>query len=143
MYVEELKLIVDYGIIGVLGLMGFMTLYFFIERIMFYSSINLSEFNSKDELELELGHNVSAIATIGSNAPYIGLLGTVFGIMLTFYALGESTNIDTKSIMTGLALALKATAMGLLVAIPSIVFYNILVRKMEILLARWTIKYGS
>jgi len=141
--VEELKLIVDYGIIGVLGLMGFMTLYFFIERIMFYSSINLSEFNSKDELELELGHNVSAIATIGSNAPYIGLLGTVFGIMLTFYALGESTNIDTKSIMTGLALALKATAMGLLVAIPSIVFYNILVRKMEILLARWTIKYGS
>jgi len=140
---EELKLIVDYGIIGVLGLMGFLTLYFFIERVMFYSSIDLGAFSTKDELELDLGNNVSAIATIGSNAPYIGLLGTVFGIMLTFYTLGESSSIDTKSIMTGLALALKATAMGLLVAIPSIVFYNILVRKMEVLLTKWTIKYGS
>ena len=140
---EELKLMVDYGIIGVLGLMGFLTLYFFIERVMFYSSIDLAAFSTKDELELDLGNNVSAIATIGSNAPYIGLLGTVFGIMLTFYTLGESSSIDTKSIMTGLALALKATAMGLLVAIPSIVFYNILVRKMEVLLTKWTIKYGS
>jgi len=140
---EELKLMVDYGIIGVLGLMGFLTLYFFIERVMFYSSIDLAAFSTKDELELDLGNNVSAIATIGSNAPYIGLLGTVFGIMLTFYTLGESSTIDTKSIMTGLALALKATAMGLLVAIPSIVFYNILVRKMEVLLTKWTIKYGS
>jgi len=140
---EELKLIVDYGIIGVLGLMGFLTLYFFIERVMFYSSVDLAAFSTKDELELDLGNNVSAIATIGSNAPYIGLLGTVFGIMLTFYTLGESSSIDTKSIMTGLALALKATAMGLLVAIPSIVFYNVLVRKMEVLLTRWTIKYGS
>jgi len=140
---EELKLVVDYGIIGVLGLMGFLTLYFFIERIMFYSGIDLAAFSTKDELELALGDNMSAIATIGSNAPYIGLLGTVFGIMLTFYSLGESSSIDTKSIMTGLALALKATAMGLLVAIPSIVFYNILVRKMEVLLTRWTIKYGS
>jgi len=140
---EELKLVVDYGIIGVLGLMGFLTLYFFIERIMFYSGIDLASFSTKDELELALGDNMSAIATIGSNAPYIGLLGTVFGIMLTFYSLGESSSIDTKSIMTGLALALKATAMGLLVAIPSIVFYNILVRKMEVLLTRWTIKYGS
>ena len=140
---EELKLIVDYGIIGVLGLMGFLTLYFFIERVMFYSSVDLAAFSTKDELELNLGNNVSAIATIGSNAPYIGLLGTVFGIMLTFYTLGESSSIDTKAIMTGLALALKATAMGLLVAIPSIVFYNILVRKMEVLLTKWTIKYGS
>jgi len=140
---EELKLVVDYGIIGVLGLMGFLTLYFFIERIMFYSGIDLAAFSTKDELELALGDNLSSIATIGSNAPYIGLLGTVFGIMLTFYSLGESSTIDTKSIMTGLALALKATAMGLLVAIPSIIFYNILVRKMEVLLTHWTIKYGS
>jgi len=140
---EELKLTVDYGIIGVLGVMGFLTLYFFIERSMFYSSVDISKYENKDELELELGHNVSAIATIGSNAPYIGLLGTVFGIMLTFYSLGESASIDTKTIMTGLALALKATAMGLVVAIPSIVFYNILVRRMEVLLAKWSIKYGS
>jgi len=140
---EELKLVVDYGIIGVLGLMGFLTLYFFIERIMFYSGVDLAAFSTKDELELALGDNLSSIATIGSNAPYIGLLGTVFGIMLTFYSLGESSTIDTKSIMTGLALALKATAMGLLVAIPSIIFYNILVRKMEVLLTHWTIKYGS
>jgi biopolymer transport protein ExbB len=50
---------------------------------------------------------------------------------------------DSGAIMTGLALALKATAFGLLVAIPSIIFHNYLVRKMEVLIMRWEIKNGD
>jgi biopolymer transport protein ExbB len=130
---------VDYGIIGILILMSIASLTLFIERMMSYGSIRIEEYDNKEELELELGNNVTTIATIGSNAPYVGLLGTVLGIMITFYSLGDVGAVDPKKIMTGLALALKATAMGLVVAIPAIVFYNILLRKMERLLTMWEI----
>ncbi len=131
---------VDYGIMGILIVMSIASLALFIERMMSYGQVRIEEYESKDELELELGNNVSTIATIGSNAPYVGLLGTVLGIMITFYNLGDVGAVDPKKIMTGLALALKATAMGLVVAIPAIVFYNILLRKMERLLTMWEIK---
>ncbi|HEX5709941.1 MAG TPA: TonB-system energizer ExbB [Sulfuricurvum sp.] len=131
--------VVDYGIIGILIVMSIVSLTLFIERMMSYGSIRVEEYESKDELELELGNNVTTIATIGSNAPYVGLLGTVLGIMITFYSLGDVGAVDPKKIMTGLALALKATAMGLVVAIPAIIFYNILLRKMERLLTMWEI----
>jgi len=130
---------IDYGIIGILVLMSIASLSFFIERLMAYKSIRLDDYETKEELELDLGNNVSTIATIGSNAPYVGLLGTVLGIMMTFYSLGDVGAVDPKKIMTGLALALKATAMGLVVAIPAIIFYNILLRKMERLLTTWDI----
>lgn len=130
---------VDYGIIGILVLMSITSLALFIERMMSYGQVRIEEYESKDELELDLGNNVSTIATIGSNAPYVGLLGTVLGIMITFYNLGDVGTVDPKKIMTGLAMALKATAMGLVVAIPAIVFYNILLRKMERLLTMWEI----
>ena len=130
---------VDYGIIGILILMSIASLALFIERMMSYTHVRVEEYESKDELELDLGNNVSTIATIGSNAPYVGLLGTVLGIMITFYNLGDVGTVDPKKIMTGLAMALKATAMGLVVAIPAIVFYNILLRKMERLLTMWEI----
>ncbi|MEW5833288.1 MAG: TonB-system energizer ExbB [Campylobacterota bacterium] len=130
----------DYGVIGILVVMSVVSLWFFIERLMTYGSIRIGDYETKEELELDLGNNVSTIATIGSNAPYVGLLGTVLGIMITFYALGDAGAVDPKKIMTGLALALKATAMGLVVAIPSIVFYNILLRKMEKIITRWEIQ---
>jgi len=129
----------DYGVIGLLLLMSIVSLWLFIERLMYYSAVRSEEYTTKDELELDLGNNLSTIATIGSNAPYVGLLGTVLGIMITFYSLGDIGAVDPKKIMTGLALALKATAMGLIVAIPSIVFYNILLRKMERILTMWEI----
>ncbi|MFA5215976.1 TonB-system energizer ExbB [Sulfuricurvum sp.] len=130
---------VDYGIIGILVLMSVISLWMFIERLMFFGAVRGSDYSTKEELELDLGNNVSIIATIGSNAPYVGLLGTVLGIMITFYSLGDVGAVDPKKIMTGLALALKATAMGLIVAIPAIVFYNILLRKMERILTLWEI----
>ena len=139
MDIELLKTLVDYGIIGVLGLMSFIALWFWIERIMFYKNLDVSKYNTKEALEIDVTNHINIISTFGSNAPYIGLLGTVFGIIITFYAMGQSGELDAKMIMTSLALALKATAMGLVVAIPSIIFYNHLARKIEVLLAQWDI----
>jgi biopolymer transport protein ExbB len=82
------------------------------------------------------------IASIGSNAPYLGLLGTVLGIMLTFYSMGSEGFMDTGKIMTGLALALKATAVGLVVAIPSVALYNLLLRRVKVFILRWEIMNG-
>ena len=130
---------VDYGIIGLLIVLSIVALWIFIERMMFYKSVQIEEYKHRDELELDLTDNISVVSTIASNAPYVGLLGTVLGIMLTFYTLGDIGAVDAKRIMTGLAMALKATAMGLIVAIPAIIFYTILTRKIEKILTRYDI----
>ncbi len=140
MNIELIKNIVDYGVIGVLGFMSFLALLFWIERLLFYKQVEVELYETKEELEIAVTNNINIISTFGSNAPYIGLLGTVFGIIVTFYTMGQSGDLDAKMIMTSLALALKATAMGLLVAIPAIVFYNHLTRKIEVILARWDIE---
>ena len=131
---------VDYGIIGLLMVMSIIALWIFIERMMFYKSVKIEEYTHRDELELDLTDNISIVSTIASNAPYVGLLGTVLGIMLTFYTLGDIGAVDAKRIMIGLAMALKATAMGLIVAIPAIIFYTILTRKIERILTRYDIQ---
>lgn len=121
----------DYGVMGLLILMSIVTLWLFIERMMFYATVDVQKYEHRDTLEMELTDNISVISAIGSNAPYVGLLGTVIGIMLTFYTMGDVGAIDAKKIMVGLAMALKATAMGLIVAMPAIVAYTILLRKVE------------
>lgn len=121
----------NYGVMGLLILMSVITLWLFIERMMFYGTVRVGDYENRDKLEMDLTDNISVISVIGSNAPYVGLLGTVIGIMLTFYTMGEVGTIDAKKIMVGLALALKATAMGLVVAMPAIIFYTILLRKVE------------
>ena len=137
---EWLHYAVDYGIIGLLGVLSFMGLAIAIERHRVYKKINLESFGDKKILEMELTRKLHVIATIGSNAPYIGLLGTVLGIMLTFYSMGQEGMMDSGKIMAGLSLALKATAIGLLVAIPSVVFYNFLLREVKVLLLQWEIR---
>lgn len=140
---DDLKLLVDYGIIGILFFMSFLSLTFSIERYIYYKRINLRVFSHKNKLEIALSNNLSIIATVASNAPYVGLLGTVLGIMFTFFVIGKEGLTNTNELMTGLALALKATALGLVVAIPSIIFYNGLVRKMEVLIAQWEVLQES
>lgn len=130
---------IDYSIFGFLIFLSLLVLAIGIERLWFYSIIRLDDYADRRELELDLHKRLTLIATIGSNAPYVGLLGTVIGIMLTFATIGVNSIIDTKSIMAGLAMALRATALGLIVAIPSIVFYNLLVRKCEVILTNWDI----
>jgi biopolymer transport protein ExbB len=121
----------DYGVMGILILMSVVTLWLFIERMMFYKSVRISDYEYRDNLEMDLTDNISVLSAIGTNAPYVGLLGTVVGIMITFYTLGDVGAVDAKKIMIGLALALKATAMGLVVAMPAIVAYTITLRKIE------------
>lgn len=129
----------DLGIFSVLGLMSFLALAYTIERALHYRNVRLADFAQLESLKLDLNRGLTVIATIASNAPYVGLLGTVFGIMLTFYDIGQTGQIDTKAVMVGLALALKATALGLVVAIPSMIFYNGLLARAEALLSRWKI----
>jgi biopolymer transport protein ExbB len=139
MDIELLSKIVDYGIIGLLGFMSFLTLFFWLERLFYYRGVKVEEYKTEEELEINITNNLSIISSFGANAPYIGLLGTVLGIIITFYTLGQTGDMDVKNIMTSLALALKATAMGLIVAIPAIFFYNHLNRKVDVILAKWTI----
>ncbi len=140
MPIEELKNLIDYGIIGLLVLMSFMTFWFAIERVLYYRKVNLQSYRHQKELELDLFRHLPTIASIGSTAPYIGLLGTVLAIILTFYVIGEQQeSIDPGEIMKHLALALKATAAGLVVAIPATVIYNALLDKVERIIAQWEI----
>jgi len=140
--VDFIRELVDYGVIGLLLALSFFAVAVAIERWSFYRKVKLEEYKSKQELEVELSKGLTFIASVASNAPYIGLLGTVLGIMLTFYNIGEEGFVDTKKVMVGLALALKATAVGLLVAIPSSVLYNLLLRRVKILLLLWEAKNG-
>ena len=64
------------------------------------------------------------LATVGSNAPFIGLLGTVMGIMKAFNDLAQNSAAGNEVVMLGIAHALVATAIGLFVAIPAVVAYN-------------------
>ena len=89
-----------------------------------FNSYTLTE---KPELERYLNF----LATIGSNAPYIGLLGTVLGIMKAFNDLAQSTEAGQQTVMAGISLALVATAAGLFVAIPAVVFYNYYQRQVK------------
>ena len=135
---QYLKEFIDYGIIGLLLLMSIVAVALFFERIFYFKRVNIREFKTKELLENRLSNNLTTIATIASNAPYIGLLGTVLAIMQTFITMAQS-NLAATKIMQSLALALKTTAAGLIVAIIASILYNILVRKIETKLA----EYGS
>lgn len=139
---DLIKTSIEYGVIGLLGVMSVIALAIAIERARCYRNLDTGAFDDRRLLELELTRRLHLIATIGSNAPYIGLLGTVFGIMLTFYEMGAGGLVDSARIMTGLALALKATAAGLVVAIPAIIFYNLLLRRAKEILLTWEAHHG-
>lgn len=129
---EWMKEAVDYVIFGILGLMGFVALWLTIERMLFLKRYRPGDYASEEERGIALTKNFTTLYIIYSNAPYVGLLGTVIGIMLTFYDMGSTGAIDADRIMTGLSLALKATALGLAVAIPTLISYNGLQRAMNV-----------
>jgi biopolymer transport protein ExbB len=134
---EFLQANLDYLVLGTLGMMSFVMLALVIERYLYLNKVSLQQFDHIETLKIALTSNLTTISSIGANAPYVGLLGTVLGILVTFYTMGQGGKIDVHAIMLGLALALKATAAGLVVAIPAILFYNGLLRKVEVLTARW------
>jgi len=71
-----------------------------------------------------LERRLLVLATVGSSGPFIGLFGTVWGIMTSFQAIAASKNTNLSVVAPGIAKALLATALGLLAAIPAVVFYN-------------------
>ncbi|MCW8887869.1 MAG: protein TolQ, partial [Gammaproteobacteria bacterium] len=71
-----------------------------------------------------LESNLSFLATVGSTSPYVGLFGTVWGIMNSFRALGSAQHATLSMVAPGIAEALVATAMGLFAAIPAVIAYN-------------------
>jgi biopolymer transport protein TolQ len=73
-----------------------------------------------------LEHYLGVLATVGSTAPFVGLFGTVWGIMNSFQSIASSNNSSLAVVAPGIAEALAATAMGLVAAIPAVVAYNVL-----------------
>lgn len=103
----------------------------------FLRTLDPKEYDTQDAYDKALTDHLTTLYIIYSNAPYVGLLGTVLGIMITFYDMGTTGNINAGEIMTGLSLALKATALGLAVAIPTLIVYNGLQRKINVLSTQW------
>ena len=71
-----------------------------------------------------LERRLTFLATVGSTAPFVGLFGTVWGIMTSFQAIATTKNTSLAVVAPGIAEALFATALGLLAAIPAVIFYN-------------------
>jgi biopolymer transport protein ExbB len=135
---ENLKTIVDYGTLGILLIMSILVVGYAIERWFFFRALDLRKYCTKNAIERDASKNLTLISLIGSNAPYVGLLGTVGGIMVVFYDIGISGGaLDTSKVIVGLALALKVTAAGLLVAIPSTMIYGAFLRKVDLVVSEW------
>jgi len=80
----------------------------------------------------ELNSNLAFLATTGSATPFIGLFGTVWGIMASFHDIGQRGSASLAVVAPGISEALVATAAGLAVAIPAVIFYNYFSNKLEV-----------
>jgi biopolymer transport protein TolQ len=86
-----------------------------------------------------LEHNLELLANVGSTAPYVGLVGTVFGIMISFHGLANNKQATIATVAPGISEALVATAMGLFAAIPAVWAYNRFATRVE----RLSVRYES
>jgi biopolymer transport protein ExbB len=80
--------------------------------------------SAKSRLRLDLERNLGVLGTLGNNAPFIGLFGTVLGIIKAFADLARNQSGGAAAVMSGISEALVATAVGLMVAIPAVIAYN-------------------
>lgn len=134
---QTFKDLVEWGVIGLLLCLSAWAVAVAVERWRYLGQVHVASYASRVRLETDLTRRLNVIGSVAANAPYIGLLGTVLGIMLTFEALGQNGMLDVKTIMTGLALALKATAIGIAVAIPCVALNNALRRMVRVKLAEF------
>lgn len=118
------------------------SLIIFINRISEFKKIKLrlNEYTSIEKLTIDLNKKMTTLYTISTNVVYVGLLGTVIGVIFT---LKDLTNLDKTVLVTNLSFALIATASSLVVAIPSTVFYNYLVSKIENISMEWKDEYSK
>jgi biopolymer transport protein ExbB len=75
-----------------------------------------------------MGRGIGILATIGATAPFVGLFGTVWGIMTSFIGISQAQTTNLAVVAPGIAEALLATAFGLVAAIPAVVIYNLFAR---------------
>ncbi|MBC7690560.1 MAG: MotA/TolQ/ExbB proton channel family protein [Methylotenera sp.] len=85
--------------------------------------------------KIQWDRNLSTLATIGNNAPFVGLFGTVLGIIKAFHDLSQQATNGAQGVTAGVSEALVATAVGILVAIPAVVAFNMYQRKTKSALA--------
>ena len=90
---------------------------------------------SREEERLE--KHLAFLATVGSTSPYVGLFGTVWGIMNSFRSLANMSQATLASVAPGISEALIATAMGLFAAIPAVIGYNRFSARVEVLMKRY------
>lgn len=83
---------------------------------------------------LKLERNLAFLGTVGNNAPFVGLFGTVIGIILAFHELSLNTQGGAATVMAGISEALVATAIGLFVALPAVAAFNIFQRRIKTIL---------
>src|SRR5688572_4477201 len=103
-----------------------------VKPLIMDGSVTVSDINSAERAVernmlveiVALKRGLAVLATVGSTSPFVGLLGTVFGIINAFAAMGTSGSTGIAAITVGIAEALIATGFGLLVAIPAVWFYN-------------------
>ena len=94
----------------------------------------------------DLAERLNFLATVGSVAPFVGLFGTVWGIMNSFFAIGSQESSSLAVVAPGISEALFATAIGLFAAIPAVIAYNRFshkVERFEATLARFSDKLGA
>jgi biopolymer transport protein ExbB len=87
-------------------------------------------------VKLAMERRLAVLGTVGSNAPFVGLLGTVIGIIRAFHALDASSGQVSTALMAEIGEALSATAAGLFVALPAVVFFNLFQRAISSRVAR-------
>jgi biopolymer transport protein ExbB len=92
--------------------------------------------SAKARLRVDLERNLGVLGTLGNNAPFIGLFGTVLGIIKAFADLSRNQTGGTSAVMSGISEALVATAVGLMVAIPAVVGFNFFQGRVRKSLAR-------
>lgn len=85
---------------------------------------------------LQMERNLAFLGTVGNNAPFVGLLGTVIGVIRAFAELNETQGTVSAGLMTEIGEALVATAIGLMVALPAVAAYNIFMRMVKARVAR-------
>lgn len=86
--------------------------------------------------KLSLERYLTYLGTVGNNAPFLGLFGTVTGIIKAFHALAITESPNMKTVMYGISEALVTTALGLIVAIPAVIAFNIFQRKIRSIMTR-------
>jgi biopolymer transport protein ExbB/TolQ len=103
------------------------------DRIDLHEWITMSLQRAVDQVNSKLNSGLGLLATVGSTAPFVGLFGTVWGIMAAFQGIGQTGSTNLAVVAPGIADALIAAAAGLFAAIPAVYFYNHLASRVKLL----------